>query len=166
MPFLNFESRHFSPTEETEIRTALQNLQNLLNNKLATLSADERQQYGSINEQNKLIVNKVKDFHDTQTELSSPEVDWEEFNKDYNSRAFLESLAEQLNELVRGLNNAKTLHDWDNYRASLIDYQYTDYRNNSGSSGFSTKYSELKQFFSRTGTTTKPTDQTENKTSN
>jgi hypothetical protein len=60
MPFLNFESRHFSQAEEADIKAAMQTLQTLLSGKLATLTAEERQQYGSINEQNKLMVNKVK----------------------------------------------------------------------------------------------------------
>lgn len=151
MPFLNFESRHFSEAEKADIRAALEVVQTLLTDKLASLSPEERQQYGSINEQNKLIVNKVKDYRDTQPALSSPEVDWEEFAQDYNSRSFLQTLSEQLAELSRGLDNAKILHDWDNYQASLIDYQYTGYRNDSGSAGFHTKHEEIKQFFNRSG---------------
>lgn len=151
MPFLNFESRHFSQAEEADIKAAMQTLQTLLSGKLATLTAEERQQYGSINEQNKLMVNKVKDYRDAQPQLSSPEIDWEEFEKDYSSRSFLQNLSEQLNELVRGLDNAKILHDWDNYQASLTDYQYARYRNDAGSTGFHTKQQEIGQFFSRTG---------------
>ena len=164
MPFLNFENRHFSETEKNDITAAMQTLQNLLSGKLATLTAEERQQYGSINEQNKLIVNKVKDYRDAQPALSSPEVDWEEFAQDYSSRSFLQSISEQLAEISRGLDNAKILHDWDNYQASLIDYQYTAYRNDSGSVGFHTKHTELKQFFSRTGTAGPGTKETETNT--
>jgi len=151
MPFLNFESRHFSEAEKTAISTALQDLQTNLSGKLATLTSEERQQYGSINEQNKLLVNKVKDYRDTNQQLSSPEVDWDEFRKDYDSRSFLQSVTNSLAELVRGLENAKILHDWDNYQASLVDYQYSVYRNDSGSTGFHTKVEEIKQFFNRTG---------------
>ena len=60
MPFSNFENRHFTATEKTSINTALTNLETLLANKLANLSPEERQRYGSVNEQNKLIINKVK----------------------------------------------------------------------------------------------------------
>jgi len=151
MPFLNFESRHFSEAEKTAISTALQDLQTTLSGKLATLTSEERQQYGSINEQNKLLVNKVKDYRDTNQKLSSPEVDWDEFKKDYDSRSFVQSVTNSLAELVRGLENAKILHDWNNYQASLVDYQYSVYRNDSGSTGFHTKVEEIKQFFNRTG---------------
>lgn len=151
MPFLNFESRHFSEAEKTAITTTLQTLQTALAGKLATLTPEERQQYGSINEQNKLIVNKVKDYRDNDQQLSSPDIDWEEFGNDYDSRSFLQSVHNSMVELSRGLENAKILHDWDNYQASLIDYQYSVYRNDSGSAGFHTKVEEIKQFFTRTG---------------
>lgn len=156
MPFLNFETRHFSKEEKAEINTALQTLQSVLSGKVATLTPEERQQYGSINEQNKLIVNKVKSYRNNNPELSSPEVDWNEFDNDYESRSFLQSTINSLTELSRGLENAKILHDWDNYQASLVDYQYTVYRNDSGSTGFHTKVEEIRQFFPRGGNAKKP----------
>ena len=129
---------------------ALATLQQALSGKLAVLTPEERQQYGSVNEQNKLIINKVKDYRDADPALSSPQVDWAEFNMDYESRSLLQSLAASLTEITRGLENAKVMHDWDNYQASLIDYQYTKYMNDSGNPGFHTKSEELKQFFNRT----------------
>lgn len=63
----------------------------------------------------------------------------------------MQSVINSLTELGRGLENAKILHNWDNYQASLIDYQYSVYRNDSGSTGFHTKVEEIKQFFNRTG---------------
>ena len=155
MPFHNFEARHFTDAEAADITAAVQALHALLQPKLATLTPDERSQYGSVNEQNKLIINKVKDYYEAQPQLSSPEVDWDEFSKDYKSRSFLQNTLEYLTELVRGLDNAKILHDWDNYQAALVDYQYSKYRNDSGSAGFHTKQEELKQFFNK-GPATNP----------
>ena len=66
MPFTNFDSRHFTAAEKTTVNTALASLETALQTKLANLSAEERQQYGSVNEQNKLIINKVKDFRDSR----------------------------------------------------------------------------------------------------
>ncbi|AZA54018.1 hypothetical protein EG348_13925 [Chryseobacterium sp. G0201] len=48
IPFFHFESLHFSEAEKTAITTALQTLQTSLPEKLASLTAEERQQYGSI----------------------------------------------------------------------------------------------------------------------
>ena len=160
MPFLNFDSRHFSAAEKTAIQDALAALETALTTKLANLSPQERQQFGSVNEQNKLIINKVKDYHDSQPTLSSPDIDWNEFAQDHDSRAFLQNQAERLTELVRGIENAKILHDWDNYQAALVDYSYTQYKNNSGATGYATKETELKQFFNRTGSSN--TNTTEN----
>lgn len=151
MPFLNFDSRHFSAAEKTAIQEALAVLETALTPKLANLNPQERQQYGSVNEQNKGIINKVKDYRETQPNLSSPDVDWNEYLQDHDSRAFLQNQAERLTELVRGMENAKILHDWDNYQAALVDYSYTQYKNNSGATGYATKETELKQFFNRTG---------------
>lgn len=149
MPFLNFNNRHFTEQERTDFLAALANLQNTVSNKLANLTTDERQQYGSINEQNKLVVNKVKDYRDSQPQLSSPDVDWDEFANDYATRSILESSIEVLKELMRGLENAKILHDWDNYQAALSDYEYTKYKDSVGATGYHTKSLEIKQFFNR-----------------
>ena len=159
MPFLNFENRHFSTEEKAQVLNALATLQQVLSGKLAALTPEERQQYGSVNEQNKLIINKVKDFRDSNPTLSSPEIDWAEFDKDFESRNLLQSLIASLNEISRGLDNAKLMHDWDNYQASLIDYQYTKYRNDSGSPGFHTKFEEVRQFFNRTGSPSTDTNE-------
>lgn len=70
MPFTNFDSRHFSAAEKTAVNTAVTSLETALTPKLANLSPEERLQYGSVNEQNKLIINKVKDFRDSQPALS------------------------------------------------------------------------------------------------
>ncbi len=71
MPFNNLENRHFTTTEKTNINSLLAQLEAAFAFKTVNLTPDERKKYGSINEQNKLIVNKVKDFRDNQLELSS-----------------------------------------------------------------------------------------------
>lgn len=163
MPFLNFNNRHFTEAEKIDLLSALNALQLATAAKLANLIADERQQYGSINEQNKLLVNKVRDYRASQPNLSSPDVDWEEFAKDYDTRNILQNTIDTLTELIRGLENAKILHDWDNYQAALSDYSYTQYKNSSGATGYHTKEEEIKQFFNRSGSTT---DNNENNNTN
>jgi len=114
------------------------------------LSSDERRRYGSISEQNKLLVNKVYDFFRDHPELRSTDVDWDEFEKDYKSRVALESIIGSLQKILDGLNNAKTLFDFDNYQAALDDYAYTVYKARTATPGFENKQKEIKQFFSRT----------------
>lgn len=159
MPFTNFDSRHFSEAEKTALNTAVAAVETALAPKLANLSPDERQQYGSVNEQNKLIINKVKDFRDSQPGLSSPDVDWVEFTNDHDTRAFLQTTIQRLQSLIDGLSNAKILHDWDNYQAALTDYDFAKYKVTTNAIGYQTKVAELSQFFSG-GTTTPPAAKT------
>jgi hypothetical protein len=147
MSFTNFDSRHFDDTEKTAVNTALASIELAVSEKLANLSAAERQQYGSVNEQNKLIINKVKGFHDTQPTLSSTDVDWVEFNNDFDTREFLQSTVLRLQSMIDGLGNAKILHDFDNYQASLTDYDFAKYKASTNAVGFQTKVAEMAQFF-------------------
>jgi len=148
MSFTNFDSRHFSVIEKTAVNTALASLELAISIKVANLSATERQQYGSVNEQNKLIINKVKSFHDTQPTLSSPDVDWVEFNNDFDTREFLQTAMLRLQSMIDGMGNAKILHDYDNYQASLTDYDFAKYKASTSAAGFQTKVAEMAQFFS------------------
>lgn len=147
MPFNNFESRHFTADEIQAVNEMLTQLEDALKEKLANLSPVERQQMGSIHEKNKLVVNKVKDYHHSQPHLSSPDVDWEEFDRDFKSREFLQTVMQRIQALNTGLNNAKILHDWDNYRAALTDYDYTKYKNSTASPGYENKERDIAQFF-------------------
>jgi hypothetical protein len=160
MPFTNFDSRHFSDTEKTAVTTALASLELAVATKLANLTSSERQQYGSVNEQNKLIINKVKSYQETQPALSSPDVDWTEFNSDFDTREFLQTAILRLQSMIDGLGNAKILHDYDNYQASLTDYDFAKYKASTSAVGFQTKVSELAQFFTggaRTASSDTPT---------
>ena len=63
----------------------------------------------------------------------------------------------RLENLITKLVDAKTLHDFDNYQAALEDYAFTAYESGGSAPGFQTKHIDLKQFFGRTGTGSKPT---------
>ena len=147
MPFNNFESRHFNEDEERAVTDAIFKLEEALVNKLANLTSSERQQLGSIKEQNKLVVNKVYEYSKNHPQLRSTDVDWDEFERDYRSRAFLEQVIQSLEQLLDGVLSAKILHDNDNYKASLVDYEFTKYKNSTSTPGFKKKEMELKQFF-------------------
>jgi len=158
MPFTNLEGRHFSAAEKTSINNALQVLETVLNPKTVNLTPKERNDYASVAESNKLIVNKVKDYRDNQPGLSSPDVDWNEFMLDYDSRAYIKAVLLRIGSLAQLLDNARILHDWDNYQASLDDYKYTKYKNSTGATGYEVKERELSQFFNRTGTSNSSDD--------
>ena len=150
MPLTNLNSAHLTEAQVTAAQNALTELENALAIITVQLTPEDRQKYGSINEQNKLLVNKVKDFRQSNPNLSVSDVDWDEFDKDFASRNVFESLINRLNALAIKLQGAKILHDYDNYQAALDHYAYTTYRAATGADGYENKYNELKQFFGRT----------------
>jgi hypothetical protein len=138
-------------TDRNRIDDLLTQLEAVFSDKLIELSEEERLQYGSINEQNKLLVNKVRDYNQTNPALSTPDVNWTEFEADYQSRFFLETRASRLNNLINQIESTKILHDYDNYHDSLNDYAYSQYKKGAKVSGYAEKVNDLKQFFPRTG---------------
>lgn len=59
MPLTNLNSAHLTEAEVTAAQNALTELENALAIITVQLTPEDRQKYGSINEQNKLLVNKV-----------------------------------------------------------------------------------------------------------
>lgn len=151
MPLHDTIQQHVSPEGKTAIDKALSDLETAIKSYVRNLTAEERQRYGSINEKNKLLVNKVWDYRQTQPELSSPDVNWEEFEADYNDRSFIETRMNRIASFIGMMENAKILHDWDNYQNSLTDYSYTQYKADTEAGGYEVKRNELRQFFPNTG---------------
>jgi hypothetical protein len=142
--------------ERTQISDLIAELEGVLAGKLAALTEEERVRYGSVNEQNKLLVNKVRDYRQNSPQMSTPDVDWTEFESDYQSRIFLESCANRLKSLAYQIQSTKILHDHDNYQDALSDYAYAQYKKGAGEPGFAEKVAEIKQFFNRAGSSAPP----------
>lgn len=151
MPINNLNNNHVTNAQVTEILNAITALENALSMLTVTLTPEERQTYGSVNEQNKLLVNKVWDFRQSSPNLSLPDLDWSEFENDYQSRQLMESIQNRLGALQERIKNTKILHDYDNFQSALEDYAYTSYKAGSQALGYETKMNELKQFFNRSG---------------
>jgi hypothetical protein len=134
-----------------KIDEGIQMIENALEGKTVALTEEERVKYGSINEQNKLLVNKVNDMRQNQPNLSSPDVDWNEFDSDFNSRSKFETRGQRLSSIVYRMQSTKILHDHDNFQDALDDYAYAQYKKGSGADGYAEKVAELKQFFNRSG---------------
>ena len=156
MPLTNLNSAHLTTAQVDAAMDAVRELEDALNVITVELTPEDRQRYGSINEQNKLLVNKVRDYRISNPALSVTDVDWVEFEKDFASRTAFENLINRLDALTNKLKGAKILHDYDNYQSALADYAYTGYRAGTGADGYETKYNEMKQFFGRSGKNTAP----------
>lgn len=157
MPLENLNGLHYTAAEKTNVTGLMTSIETSLTAKFKNLSPAERTKYGSVNEQNKLLINKVKDFRNSQPAMSSPDVDWTEFQNDCDSREFLQNTIMRLEALLNNLKNNKTLHDYDCYHAALTDYDYSKYKAGSKTAGFEVKVKELAQFFPR-ATPTKTTE--------
>ncbi len=152
MPFQNVIEDHFSSADEAAFKKQMDALEKLLQPRCRNLSEEENNKYGSINEQNKLFVAKDLDYRKTQPALSSPDVDWAEFEKDFFDRKFLETGAMRLIALAKVMLETKRLHDYDNFQNALTDYAYTQYKSGlEPGKGYDAKAEVLKQFFPATG---------------
>lgn len=153
MPINNLSQHQIDEAAGASIVQQLQSVLDMLNPVARNLTPQERQQYGSINERNKLIINKANDYHQQQPMLKSPDVDWLAFDASWKTRTVLaavESLCESIREVA---SDTRIIHDYDLYQMTLTDYDYTKYKANisAGTGGFTTKHEEMKQFFGNPG---------------
>ena len=151
MPFHDLLQHHLTTEDLSTIDQSIDALEKVLESRRRNLSPEERKRYGSINETNKLFVNKVYDYSRAQQAMSSPDVDWNEFTADYEDRIALETRITRIRTLLEIMENNKTLHDFDNFQNALMDYSYTQYKKQTTEGGYVTKYNDLKQFFPRSG---------------
>ena len=149
MSITNLNNQHLNDEQVKAINDALTQLETTLKSLNINLTPEDRHRYGRVNEQNKLFINKINDFAHSQPELKSPDVDWEEFHRDFKSREALEKILNRLNTAASRVSNAKILYDFDNYQDALEDYAYTSFRAKSKQVGYEVKYNECKQFFAK-----------------
>ena len=154
MAISNLNNVHLTEEQITAIAESLTALEKALEPFKINLTAEDRNRYGRVNEQNKLFINKVAEYASLQPQLRSIDVDWEEFFRDLKSRALCENTINRLEGFLNRLKNAKILHDYDNYQDALNDYQYTNFRAATNAVGFENKHKDLKQFFAKSRRTT------------
>ena len=138
-------------TDIDNINRAIDTIQSIIAGKMVNLTPNERQKYGSINAQNKLMVNKVNEIHNNYPQYDSARIDWAVFSADFALRGMLEKLISHLNSIVEQLNNTKILYDNDNYQQALAQYSYISYLANQNEPGVTSIKEEIAQFFNRTG---------------
>lgn len=154
MPFQDLIAQHLTPAERSQLFQLIEQIETLLQPYMHNLSAEENKRLGHINERNKLFVNKVLDYHNSQPALNSPDVDWSEYKADMESRNTYQQAATRLLSVVKAINETKRLHDYDVFKNATIDYQYAKYKDRTSQGlGYDSKVEELKQFFSEGGHT-------------
>ena len=149
MPLKDLIQTKLLPADLVTINTSLAAIETAIANKTVNLTNEERQRYGSINEQNKLLVNKVNDYRQSHPQMNSPQVDWTEFQNDLNIRNSLNTILSKLETINEQLSDTKILHDNDNYQQSLTQYKYISYLSDETGAGTTSIKDDLAQFFTR-----------------
>ena len=153
MPLKDLIQNQFTQADLELIQESVAKILAVLTGKTVNLTPEERQKYGSINEQNKLFVNKVNDVHSSHPQFDTAKVNWPEFASDFAIRKTLENIISQLQSITEQLDDTKILHDNDNYQQALSQYGYISYLAGENEPGTTTIKEEMAQFFNRTGTT-------------
>lgn len=143
----NLASVVFTSEELQKLDEALQNIENVLKGKTFNLTPDERKQYGSIAEQNKLFVNKCKELMEQYPQFVPSFLDKEEFDRDYQARQQIETRLIRLKTITEQLSDTKVLLDNDNYFNSITFYRNVKFLSGQNVPGIKTLYEQLKQFF-------------------
>ncbi len=145
----NMISLDFTAEELTQFDEALKTLEQILAGKTANLSLDERKQFGRIAEQNKLFVNKAKDYMEEYPQYVPPFLDKAEFDKDFMARSIIEKRLIRLDGLTEQLSDTKILLDNDNYNNALTFYRNIRFLSREDVPGTTNIAKDLSQFFPR-----------------
>ncbi|HAT64896.1 MAG TPA: hypothetical protein DCS66_09875 [Flavobacteriaceae bacterium] len=147
----NLLSISFTQQELDQITAAVDSLNQVLDGKVVNLSPEERQQYGSIADRNKILVDKCKAYMEQAPETLPRTVDKVEFDNDYIARQQLEIPLRNLNRVVEKLRDTKTLLDHDNFHNAISYYRYVKYLAGQNEPGTTSIYEDLKQHYKASG---------------
>ena len=146
---MNLNNDHFTQEEKDQMNAHWTAIRNLLLAKQRNFNAEERQKYGSISEQNKLVVLKTLEYDANQPHLNCPQVDYVETKADWADRVFAAGFISSMAEATGIFDNIRISHDYDAYQAARTDYNYTKYmmETGDGGAGWESKYNDLLPFF-------------------
>ena len=150
MSLPNMIVSHFDDQERHAIVALLEQLRQMLQPKLIRLTPEERQRFGSIGEENKKLVNKVRDLIDEDPSGLPEGFDLAEFQSDFKDRRVLEIVRSMMDTLLFEVESTKILHDYDNYQAALAYYNYQNYRMSIRAPLAEGRVEQMKGFFNRT----------------
>ncbi len=143
----NLISVTFTEDELTQISEAIAQINEIIKDKVINLTPEERTQYGSIADRNKVLVDKCKNYMEQAPETLPRTIDKAEFDADYKARTQIEIPLRNLKRVVEKLTDTKTLLDHDNLQASLTYYRYIKYLAHENEAGTTSIYQDLKQHY-------------------
>ncbi|WP_024771871.1 MULTISPECIES: hypothetical protein [Aquimarina] len=158
MALENLISVTFTEDELNKLTQGIDTIKEVLLGKTVNLTPEQRTQYGRIANQNKLIVDKAKNYMEQHPTWIPNFLDKEEFDRDYTTRKQIESHVQKLEYLAQQLIDTKTLLDHDNYSNALSFYRMMRYLAGENEPGAKPVYEDMKVLFKRNGVTPKETD--------
>ena len=147
----NMISVDFSDQELNKIENALNEVLQVLSGKVINLTPEERTQYGSIGDKNKIFVDKCKAYMEQDPTTVPNTLDKHEFDKDYKARQQMEEPLKKLSRITEMLMDTKILLDFDNYNGSLSYYRYVKFLATQNTPGITSIYEDLSQHFQSLG---------------
>ena len=159
MALENLISIVVTEAELNTLDTALTTIEQVIKAKAVNLTPDERRQYGSIAEQNKLVVNKAKEYMDQKPEYIPNVLDKDEFDRDYTARLQIENRFNRIMTIAEMFSDTKVLLDHDNFFGAMTYYRYIKFLANENEPGTTSIYQDMQQFFKKSKKTSEPTEE-------
>ena len=145
----NLISVEFTDQELTKLGNALNEIAQVFSGKVINLTPEERKQYGSIGDKNKIFVDKCKAYMEQDPTTVPNTLDKHEFDKDYKARQQMEEPLKKLSRITEMLMDTKILLDFDNYNGSLSYYRYVKFLATQNTPGITSIYEDLRQHFEK-----------------
>ncbi|WP_127344002.1 hypothetical protein [Ancylomarina longa] len=137
----------FTPEEKETLEQSLSSLESMASKNTPDLSSEDRQNLGSINDINKLFVNKCQVMMEQNPQLIPAFVDVDEFTRDFDARKQVEDMILRLDVIQRQLSDTKVLLDHDNYHDALTFYRSVRYYAREQQESAIPIYDVLKRYF-------------------
>lgn len=143
----NLISVSMSTEDLQKLDEAIQTIETVITGKTRNLSEEERRQFGRIAEQNKLFVNKAKDYMEEYPQHIPAFLDKQEFDRDFEARKVIEKRLIRLEGITEQLSDTKILLDNDNYTNALTFYRNIRFLSGEDVPGTTSIAKDLSQFF-------------------
>ncbi len=143
----NLISVSFTSEELTKISAAIEQINTVLKDKAINLTPEDRRQYGSIADRNKLLVDKAKFYMEKAPTTVPKTIDKAEFDRDYAARGQVEGPLRELTMVAEKLRDTKTLLDYDNLQVAQAYYRYVKFLAEQNEPGTTTIYQDLRQHY-------------------
>jgi hypothetical protein len=151
----------YTPEELESLDTNLVGLELVAKKHAPNLTTGDRQQYGSIQDANKLMVNKGLFYMEQNPDIVPKFVDINEFKRDYEARYTIEKAIRRLDAIKRKLEDTKILLDYDNYQDVMAFYRAVRYLAKEKEEYAIHVYEELKTYFPGNRTSNSENEETE-----